>query len=507
MSKIKTLAIFVGVAAFMLIATAAFAQGPDGSGWWTNITIQNTSSSDDANVVVTAYTQDPANSNTFNTSGYQMDPNTAVIYHPGLDANCAAAVTSATSGCRIGFASALPTGFQGSAVVSSDSPVVSVVSLQNNSSGSVGESAGAARGSYQGMSNTATKLFFPTTKHNFAGQTTAYFVQAAGADATVTLNYTMRDGSTFSDTKTIKANKSHVFFPAAKNIPTGTNDKAIGGAILTSDAPVAGSVIEYIEGASVASYVLATRALTPADAGKRIIAPTMKHDFYGSSTGASILNTGTDTQEVEVEFSVTNVEKGCSVSVGATASEKLSIPAGASIVVSKGQKNLGGLPDCTFFAMTVTSDDNDIVVTVNENNNGRKAVYYGFNTDNATDTVALPLVKENFPAGNKQTTGITVVNAGNAATTVKATYVSSAGTTHELTSGSIEPGQAVAFFQVFNSPAHLTATAGGFPSAGTKHSVTITSTNGQAIVALAQESDRQGDGSPLDIYNYEGFNQ
>ncbi len=508
--------LFVGLASAILLALAsvtAFAEGPDGSGWWTNITIQNTSSSSTANVTVTAYTQDSADTTTYGTSSYGLAANTSVIYHPGLDATCGAAVSSATSGCRIGFSTALPSGFEGAAVVSSDSPVVSIVALHNNASGSVGVSSGSARGSYQGMdsSSAATTLYFPTVKNNFVGQTTAFFVQAAGVDANVTMTYTMQNGSTFVANQTISANKSHAFFPAAASVPScngGNNTTCIGGAILTSDQPVAGSIVEYVDGASVADFVLATRALTPADAGQNVIAPTLKSDFYGSSTGASILNTGTDAQVVNLSFSVTNTDNDatCNNTVGQTVTDSVTVPAGGSVVVSRFQNNIGGLDDCTFFAMTATSDDNPIVVTVNENNSGKKAVYFGFNSANATTNVALPLVKENFPGSNAQTTGITVVNAGSAPTTVTATYVSSGGTTHVIQSQSIAAGEAVPFFQIFNSPSHLTATSGGFPSAGTKHSVTISS-SGEPIVALAQESDRANDGSPLDIYNYEGFNQ
>jgi hypothetical protein len=276
-----------------------------------------------------------------------------------------------------------------------------------------------------------------------------------------------------------------------------------------NSALIAGTVVEFLEGVSVAEYVLATRALTPSDVGTMIIAPTMKNEFYGGTTGASILNTEATSATVDVDFQVTNVMPGCSASIGDTASDQVTVPANGSIVVSRFRGNVGGLPDCVFYAMTATSSTGQgIVITVNEsqvNNAGQtlKAAYAGFNAATATDTVLFPLVKENFVSN---TTGVTIVNAGSVATKATATYTGSS--THVLETITLQPGQAVILRTTYNgaSNPNYSAISGGYPTEFEKYAVTITANNAAGqLVGLAQEATLSG--TVLDIYNVEGFNQ
>jgi hypothetical protein len=512
MSKSKFVVISVLVLAVVLLTAvlSASAQGPDGSGWWTNFTIQNTSAGD-ATVSTTVY---DSNSGDTSSNSVVVPQDMSVIFHPGLSANCTDPVT--LSGCRIGVSPVLSAGFEGSAVISSDAPVVAVTSLNNNSSGTVGAELGTARSSYQGIAGnlTAATLYFPTVKYNFSGQTTVFFVQAAGSDADVTITYEMNDGTTHIQTQLITANKMFAFLPSAATPAVescgGGNGggsavaKCFGGATVTSSTgPIAGVVVEYVDGASVASYVLATRGLTPSDAGTDLIAPTMKSSFNGSSTGATILNTGLASATVDLEFAVTATSGACDNAPGDVVPDQITIDPGKSVVVNANNDNIGGLDACTFFSMVATSDQ-DIVMTVNENRvvNGQKvkAVYAGFNKANATDTVSVPLAKEFF---NGQTTGVSVVNAGAAPAKITATYTSSTGSYSLTTADDVPVGGAVSFFNVSG------ANAGNFTGdalpASEKYSVVFTSV--EPIVGLSQESDRDFSNGILDVTNYEGFNQ
>ncbi|MCB9006581.1 MAG: hypothetical protein H6656_04280 [Ardenticatenaceae bacterium] len=522
MRKFKIFSILIVMTMLLVTTLSISAQSSiDGSGWWTNFTIQNTTSNA-ATVATVGYHPTGGSSDTYSDSTV-LNGNTSVIFHPGLGATCPDTVNAASSGCRIGLTPSLPSGFQGSVVISSDSPVVAVTSLNNNASGSVGVSSGTARSSYQGIDGSVASdtLYFPTVKRDFSGQSTIFFVQAAGSEANVTITYEMNDGSTHTQNQTIAANKMFAFAPSAATPPVASCNggngggsavaACFGGATVTSSSgPIAGVVVEYITNASTASYVLASRGLTPTDAGTEIIAPAMKNDFNGSTTGATILNTGGSTAQVTIESTVTNVSSGCSANIGQVYTQNVSIPSGSSIVVNRFQGNTGtGHPNCTFYTMKATSTNSQpIVMTVNENRNylGQtvKAVYAGFNVDSATNTVFFPLSKEFL---NGQTSGLSVVNAGTTSTKITGTFTCSDGTHVIETSSNVAAGAAVAFFNLSGGNSNFTAVSGGMPSADVKCSVVMTSNGGQPLVGLAQESDRDSSNGVLDITNYEGFNQ
>ena len=133
-----------------------------------------------------------------------------------------------------------------------------------------------------------------------------------------------------------------------------------------------------------------------------------------------------------------------------------------------------------------------------------KAAYGAFPSTSATDTVVAPLVKELF---NGKTTGVAVVNAGTDPTKIQATYVDAAGTVRSFeTTDNVAPDTAVSFFFVYqNQGGKFTGLANFGALEDTKNAATFKSSNGEPLIALAQESDR--DDTFLDIKNYEGFNQ
>lgn len=512
--KLFLFVVFILVLAMGVVVVSA--QGPSGSGWWTGFTIQNAESGNSINVVAEAFTKsgttDPTNKP---TSVVQIPDTFAVTFNPGLGGTCGAV---ATNGCRVAFSPDLPSGFEGSVVVSSDGSALAIVQVNNNPIGTVGVSGGTARGGYQGTGAqiTDTTLIFPTVKNNFAGQTTALYVQAAGGAAPVTITYKLNDGATKTQNVTIDANKTYVFMPSAAGVPScngAVQDQCIGGAtVVSTGADIAGTVVEFLDGASVAEFVLSTRGLVPSDTGDTIVAPTMKNNFVGGTTGASIYNADpSSTATVDLNFTVTNITSPCSASIGDTASDTVSVPPLSSRVVSVFQGNIGSLPACTFFAMTASTAGNGgelIAATVNEtqtaNSDTLKAVYTAFNNSNATGSVFFPLEKEDF---FDQTTGLAVVNASSSVSTkVRLTYSGSSGTHVLESTNTLGPGKAVPARQVWKGSSNWTVISGGLPQANNKYAVTAEATNGSAvIVGLAQEATVSG--SRLDIYNLEGFNQ
>lgn len=484
-----------------------------GGGWWVFYQVQNVGSTAGTLAMQAYRTGD----STAYSGSFTIGAGQALAFHPGL-------APTYPSGDRIGFTPELPSGFAGAVVLSADVPIVAVAQVGNNQSGSVGVSNGTATAFYQGIGGefAATTINFPTVKHNFSGQTTTFYVQAAGADANATITYRMNDGSVHTQNTNITANHMFVFDPANATPPVASTNcgaaatsPCLGAATVQSTSgPIAGVVVEHPHTGSPAAFVLSTRGFTPQDADTTIFAPTIKNDFNGGTTGWSVQNTGGVATTVYVTFTVTNKQPGVPVNIGDRFYAQEVVGPGQAVVFSVYRNNLGGMP-AGVYASGVASAAQPLVGSVNEskaqpNTPGgyAKAVYSCFGQSLATDKVALPMVKEMF-SGN--TTGVAVVNAGTGPTRFIATYTDANGVARRFQTvrTDIQPGEAVSFFQVFQNSGGQFQILSGMSAfselQGTKNSVVITSSNGQPIVALAQESDRAQ--QRMDIKNYEGFNQ
>ena len=522
MKNRKTLLLFLGVvlAIFAVVSTSS-AQSIDGSGWWTSFTMQNASTSGNATLVATAYHEtDNPSTDTFSGSAV-LGPSNSSTFHPGLAGNCDAPPTVAANGCRIALSPDLDPGFEGSVVISSDAPVVSFVSLNNNTSGSVGVGGGTARSAYDGVSgsDTATTLYFPSFKYAFAGNTSVFYVQAVGGDTSVTMTYTTQEGTpvTYTETKTILENRTYAFHPAAAGVPScngAANDNCRGGAIATvnSGGTIAGTAVEFADGASVAQFVMATGAITPANTGTKILIPSAKDAWNGQTTGIAILNTTGTQATADLTYTVKGVSTlsgTCSVNVGDVETNSVNVPANGTTVVRTTAGNTPFPSNCSVFYSVVIDDqgaDQNLAATVNqsETKNGQKllAKYAGFNAGSATETVLFPSVKDLF--GNN-THGISIVNAGSTATSATVTYQGSS--THVLQTVSIAPGASITLRNVSGGDSDIASiVSGGLPVAGQKYAVTVVSdTGGVNLVGFAQQASTAG--TTLDVNNYEGFNQ
>jgi len=494
----------------MLMTGTALAALP-GNGWWVFYQVQNVGNADGTLAMQAYQVGDP----TEYVGSCPLGMGKALAFHPGLAPTC-------PTGDRIGFTPELPAGFQGAVVLSSDAPIVAVAQVGNNPSGSVGVAGGTATAFYQGIGSEAasTRVNFPTVKHNFGGQTTTFYVQAAGADANATITYRMNDGSVHTQTTLIPANHMFVFDPLNATPPVASDScgaaatsPCLGAATVESTTgPIVGVVVEHPHTGSPAPFVLSTRGFTAADEDTTIFAPTIKNAFNGGTTGWSVQNVGAVDTTVYVTFTVTNIASGVTgVNIGDQFFANEVVGAGQATVFSAFRNNLGGMP-AGVYAAGVASASQPLVGSVNESKDqagtpgGKvKAVYGCFPKSKATNKVALPVVKEMF---NSQTTGVTVVNAGDQPTQFIATYTDANGNvrTFQTVRTDIQPGEAVPFFQVFQNPGgRFTGLADFSVLFNTKNSVLITTNNGEEIVALAQESDRTATPS-LDIKNYEGFN-
>ncbi len=113
--------------------------------------------------------------------------------------------------------------------------------------------------------------------------------------------------------------------------------------------------------------------LVPNDTGAIVVAPTMKNNFYGATTGASIYNTDdTITATVDLTFKVTGVSGFCSANVGDVATDPLQYAPLSSVVVSPNPKQHWWSASLHFLRhgqrALLRNGGEDIAVTVNEPN-------------------------------------------------------------------------------------------------------------------------------------------
>jgi hypothetical protein len=516
----KKLAILLGVvvvSAFLVATVSAALPGP---GWWTSFQVQNVGD-DTAALAYTAYWQVGQGGTAENTTYSQMGTVTmtagsALIYNPGVgDPDLAKGQLSFDTTDEH-----LPTGFAGGVEVSSDQPMVAVVQVGNNPAGTVGTTGGRAIAFYQGTGgeNVGGRIDFPSMKYNYFGQTTAFYIQAAGGDANV--DATFRTSRCVDDPDeedkdfpitgiAIPNGKTYLLDPSAA---TGLPEKCLGSLMVEANSgSIAGVVIETQHAADPGTFALATKGFAPDDADTTIVAPTNKTVFFGGKTGWQLLNTNdTLTATVGVTFTVTNIQKGSiaateGITVGDQYSVEIEIGPSGSYLFSEPNGNYYAaapldstvpMTEGLFFAGTAVSDV-ALVGVVNENNGPNRLVYSSFGAGAATTKVAAPLVKEDF---FNATTGLAVQNVGDATATVDLSYdCKIAGQedreVFDVQDYDIEPGAALSFIRMSN------ATKWGSVLVDPKAQCAVTVTSdGEPIVALAQES------SSFDTRNYEGFN-
>jgi len=502
MKKISALALLLLIVAMTVSPAWAALPGP---GWWTSFQIQNVSGGE-ATIAYTAYWNTTGSTDTYVQDGtISIDDGAAVIYNPGQPPNY-------PDGNRIGFDTTdnhLPAGFMGGVEVSADAPVRAVVQVGNNPNGSVGITGGRAAAFYQGTQgeDVGTSILFPSMKHNYYGQTTTFFIQAAGEDAVIDALFTVGEDTYPLTGINIPANRIYLLDPVAASVPAGNT--SLGSLEVTATSgKIAGTVVETQHSVSVGTFALSTKGFAPDDADPTIVAPTNKLDFYGGNTGWQILNTGATTATVVVDFTVTNVDPNSAaagvIEIGDKYQANIEIPMGGTYLFSKGKGNLqtltpvGDAPDMesgVFLAgIADSTNDQPLLGVVNENNGPNRVLYSAFGASSATDTVAAPLVKEKF---YNFSTGVTVQNVSASTATVNLVYscqTAGASATYNVGPYDIDAGAAMPFNDMSN------ATRWGTVQVATSSQCALTVNSNQAIVALVQEA------GAADTKNYEGFN-
>lgn len=487
-----------------------------GTGWWTAYIVQNMGAST-GYIMMQAF--DSQSTSTFGSETFGFDPGGGLIYDPGKSPDYS------SGGSYIGFSSSLPSGFEGSLVLSGDVPMAAAAQLSNYANGSVGSSSGAASGMYQAISSDTSdiELLFPIIKNNWSNAKTSLYIQAAGADANVTVTYNMGDGSTYTVNQFIEENKMYMFDPSAAGVPSSdcgddfNYSPCFGAATATADNNIAGVVVEHPYSGSPIGAILSTRALTKDDQDTVLFAPNIKNDFYYAEATACVMNVGTADALVRATITVT-----IGPNEGAVYVQDLVIQPDKTQCYSKWLNTLGGMPKGNFASARIESINEGTYIAqplVGSTNHSKfqgsipmgraRENHYLYAISSATDMVFTPLVKE---FSDQFTGGLTVVNVGDQPDRIFFEYYDYASdTAYEFwSSESIQPGAAIDAGRVSYNESDRFENDGSwnFEDMRNKQFSVITySENGEEIISLTTIYDKYWAYNKFyDMMSYEGIN-
>ncbi|UCC52796.1 MAG: hypothetical protein JSV68_02290, partial [Anaerolineaceae bacterium] len=202
----------------------------------------------------------------------------------------------------------LPAGFVGAAIVSSNQPLASIVSIKNTNV--PGAPDGFTQGAYNGTSDASTSLFFPTV-WGFSGIVSHVTVQNAEAGTNnIKLDFFKRDGTSLgSKTDTLQGFGSKTYYLGdTTDLPAGWPSDFADGAIAVTSTDG-----KLLAGASTATWpnrAGAYQALTSSNQGTILYAPSHfrfkqspSDPEYTLFSAVNIQNTSsTETANVDVEY-------------------------------------------------------------------------------------------------------------------------------------------------------------------------------------------------------------
>ena len=361
--------------------------------------------------------------------------------------------------------SAVPDGFNGSIVISSDRDIRAIANVLGN-----GLDYGA---SYGGFTVGAETVYVPLLMKENAGYNTWFNVQNAGASQT-TVSVTYSDGVTASCTNLQPG--------AACTLDQSTEAHAtawVGSAVVSADQPLAVTVMEVGP-----TTLFAYSGFTGGSAD--VAMPLVNANNAGFVTGIQVMNQGATDTDVTISYTPSTAGTACD--------ETKTIPAGKSATFAlrafaqseAGEDCANGAKFVGSARVTANSANNDLVAIVNQLNtaNNKGAAYEGFDPATATGSVVMPLIMDR---NSNYFTGFSVLNVGTGSTTVTCTFADSTHTE----SATLDPGEA------------LTALQNGVIADGYVGSATCTASG--PIVGIVNELNSVLTGDAFLVYD--AFNQ
>lgn len=343
---------------------------------------------------------------------------------------------------------------QYSVVASSDVEVNVVV----NSSSTSPYTAGA----YTGLQSaeTGTTLYFPGLYKNYYGFYSEVVLQNAGtADANISIQfYNQKTGATVGSpfTNIVKPGASLVTTLANLSaLPSGNAD-GIFSAKVTSDQPLAGvaSVWTNAMHGEFSNYNAFIGGATDA------VVPALYKNYYNFVSSLTIQNLGAADAAVTITYS------------NGTEDTATLTPNQAKEFYQPNNPALPSGNSAGVFSAKISADQPVVaIVNIEDKVKGLLASYNGATV--VTDTVLCPVVMKEFYGWFSAQT---VQNVGTLATDVTITYAN--GMTRSF--AGIDPNETVNIIELTNAGSILPATS--------SLAATITSSNGQPLVAVVQEN-------------------
>ncbi len=372
--------------------------------------------------------------------------------------------------------SAVPDGFNGSVVVSSDRKIAAIANVTggNNWSG--------YDASYSGFTGGANTVNLPLLMKANYGFNTWFNVQNAGGSGTANITITYNDGT--SRTDQIGVNQAKTFDQSTEN-----HTKTIFAAKITSDQPIVVTVMEVgpSNNAMLFGYNgFTASSLTP-------IFPVVMANNYGFTSSINFQNTGTQATNVTVTYYPSaggGVQCTETQNIGAGANFTFALhiwdsndPTPGSNTCPNGQLFLGSAK------VTANSTSQGLVAIINQHNFGTKkgAAYGSFDPNVGSAKVVMPAIMDR---NYGYFTGFNIVNAGTNNATVSCTFQNSSYTVPATV---LAPGAALNNVQ-------LNKIANGYLGAAT---CTATGTNPK-IIGVVNELLNVGSNDTFLVY--EAFN-
>jgi len=373
-----------------IAVTSISAQGPAGS-WVSGIQLVNLSQTDTAHVTVRFIWIDDGTSRAGTEAhSFNVDiaPKGSVPYYVPNDIP------------------ELPTGFIGSAVVSSDVPVAANLNTELD--------LGTRKGTASGVSDPSDKLYFTQVMKDYWGFNSYVAVQnTTDTETSVTFRiYNTTGTQVLEEVQTIKPFASHIFYQASQALP-GSPPAGFGGSAVveSTGAALAGICNYYKDGSTVTKSQFKSYNAFAGGSQKLYVPRLLRLPFYGNYAGGlAIQNVGTSDTTVTVKYYFGGSEYQQQKVLGPRQPWPIYLPDAPPLDGIRGSG-----------AAIIESSSQPIVATVNEDNDdiGYGVTYNGILDTGATTQCLLPQVVSKF-WGNCG--GLQIMNVGAGDANMTATF-------------------------------------------------------------------------------------
>ena len=283
----------------------------------------------------------------------------------------------------------------------------------------------------------ATEVMLPLVQVEFAGGTSIVSIQNADTDRAGSVRLSLRSARRpdfllergldlpAGHSATIDL-RTHPDFAPLQSEPDGF----LGAMRVEADVPV--SVQSFVNLRRSEQAVSAFEGVPIEGASEQLVAPMVRHRYFGYDSGISVANPGDDPVTVRVRYHGAD-GAGASRCAGQVFEHgPVTVAGGASTVFYQGPGGGSGLPErCLATAEILASAPVMAVVNDTRDFTIHSASYTAVPREGGSTRVALPLVRNRHVDAWEMTTGIQVMNVGDAPARVRLSTLVFGGLTPE----------------------------------------------------------------------------